>query len=174
MHLNTACRAAYLCRLVVSFYLRLVLCLYTHICTYHQKQDIKKTKRLLFKYVSPFLHKNSLSSQMWRTSVLQNIFAWHWPKLHRYPGSMRSLRGWASTNMSCFGWNYCAGNRQLHAQVKFSILFYQQEKKKKRPSTFLEGQCAWLPTFSTSRKSENAGVMIHLAGLSERPTYFGV
>lgn len=42
----------------IYFNLRLVLCLYTHICTYHQKQDIKKTKRLLFKYVSPFLHEN--------------------------------------------------------------------------------------------------------------------
>lgn len=31
---------------------------YTHICTYHQKQDIKKTKGLLLNFVSIFLHEN--------------------------------------------------------------------------------------------------------------------
>ena len=57
-YLNRACIYTHLCCLAVFFNSRLVLCLDTHICTYHREQDIKKTKRLLFKFVSLFLHEN--------------------------------------------------------------------------------------------------------------------
>lgn len=58
----------------------LVLCLHTHICTYHQKQDIKKTKRLLFKYVSPFLHENPCFHKCEGRLFYKTFFARHYPK----------------------------------------------------------------------------------------------
>lgn len=57
-----------------------MLCLHTHICTYHQKQDIKKTKRLLFKYVSPFLHENPCFHKCEGRLFYKTFFARHYPR----------------------------------------------------------------------------------------------
>lgn len=101
MYLNTVHIYTYLCCLIVYFNLRLVLCLYTHICTYQQKQDIKKqnvcclnlspiplTRILVFTNVKGICftkHFCLILSQMYQFCL--------------YPGAMTSLRSWVSVTI---------------------------------------------------------------------------
>lgn len=151
----------------VYFNLRLVLCLYTHICTYHQKQDIKKTKRLLFKYVSPFLHENPcfreceghlfykpfLPDTVPNVQILPLLGI---SEMAQKPGF--SQHGWLLVKL--LGW----GLPTWSTSEILDPVLPGGEKKKKSQSAFLEGPCAWLC-------SQHGAEM---TGISETPIYASV